>query len=159
MDISDLTAEQVRELFRYDPETGDFYRLNPAGRSPVGIVPPCINGEGYRRISILGRLHSAHRIAWLYMTGSWPQNWVDHINGDRTDNRWSNLRDVTPRRNALNRKRSNSNNLTGVRGVFFCSGRFRVQLKLDGTKRSLGSYVTLEEARAVAESALKETGL
>lgn len=159
MAVADPTAEQVRELLRYDPETGDFYRLCPSSRSPSGLVSRSVNGSGYRRIRILGRLYFAHRVAWLYMTGSWPANWIDHINGDRSDNRWSNLRDVTPRRNALNRKGLNSNNKTGFRGVYRNAGRFCVQFRIDGIKKSIGSYATLEEAKAVSDAILKEIGL
>lgn len=89
----ELTAERLRELFRYDPSTGEFTRR-------VGTTNP----DGCVMVSVDGRQYRANRLAVLYMTGAWPSpdQVVDHINRVRTDDRWDNLRVCTPAENNSN---------------------------------------------------------
>ena len=88
-----LTAARLRELLQYDPETGVFTRLVKTSNGiKVGDVAGTADARGYILIRVDGWLHLAHRLAWLHMTCEWPKGMIDHINGVRDDNRWSNLR-------------------------------------------------------------------
>lgn len=107
---NDLTAAEVRRQVSYDHITGIFTRNFVEGASSksncwAGRVSGSINGSGYLRVSINGVSYKAHRLAWLHYYGEWPSNTIDHINGDRTDNRIANLRDVPHAQNQLNLKR------------------------------------------------------
>jgi hypothetical protein len=100
-----LTAERLRELLHYDPDTGDFTWRTARKRIPAGAIAGTVE-RGFRRITIGGGRHgprySAHRLAWLYMTGAWPNGYLDHINRDPDDNRFANLRLATNSQNQAN---------------------------------------------------------
>lgn len=90
-----LTAERLREVLEYDPAIGVFrWLIKPCGQISIGDIAGCRHGEGYVQIRVIGRIYLAHRLAWLYMTGEWPISLIDHRNLDRSDNRWSNLREA-----------------------------------------------------------------
>lgn len=116
--MTELTQEIVRELLDYDPETGVLkWKVKKRGTKGVGSIAGTYNkSNGYWQISIDYKLYYAHRIAFLYMTGKWPTSMVDHINKDRLDNRWSNLREANHSQNGGNTKQ-NILNTTGYRGV------------------------------------------
>ena|SRR5215472_2841384 len=114
---NDLTADYVRSILDYDPETGIFrWKITlskratagkPAGRSRVGKR---------NKIGIKGGEYMAHRLAWLIMTGEWPAQEVDHRDLDPSNNRWTNLREATPSQNQSNRpvRRHSKTKVTGV---------------------------------------------
>jgi hypothetical protein len=103
--MTDLTAEILHKLFSYDVDTGIFIRIADLGiRARIGSRAGWITGDGYYSMSIKCRKYRAHRVAWLYMTGKWPPHQIDHINGDRLDNRWGNLRLATNSQNQWNSK-------------------------------------------------------
>jgi hypothetical protein len=103
---ADLTAEQVRELFDYDQQTGNLiWRDNKSGGVMAGQVAGCINARGYRRIRVDQVEYKAHRLVWLHVNGEWPSKQIDHINRNPGDNRIENLRDVTASENLKNRRR------------------------------------------------------
>ena len=107
--VSEL-YDVLRDRFEYNLETGFFtYRRN-VNKVKAGTVCSYTNGEGYVLIKIMGKRYSAHRLALLYVTGSFPDDLVDHINGDRSDNRYSNLQVVDKSTNVKKRE-------TEVRGV------------------------------------------
>lgn len=154
-----LTAERARELFRYDPETGKlFWRITTNSRAYAGSEAGCFKGTTgnfYRQVSIGGRRYYAHRLAWLIVTGAWPSEELDHINGDGLNNRWHNLREVQHSGNLRNAKRQ-SNNTSGVTGVFWDSEcrKWRAGIQVSGTNIHLGRFDTLlaaAEARKAAE--------
>jgi len=103
----DVTAKELRRLLHYDPLTGIFTRLVGTGKGAhVGAAAGTMNGQGYMLVSVKCRQYRAHRLAWLYMTGSWPQHEVGHRNGKRDDNRWENLFDAPPTQHRESTKRT-----------------------------------------------------
>jgi hypothetical protein len=103
---NDLTHEYVRELFDYDYATGNLlWRVRKSPRNPVGSVAGHLHGTGYVKVRIDYKNYSAHRIVWLWHHGVWPTYMIDHINGDRADNRIENLRDVSQSINCRNTER------------------------------------------------------
>src|SRR4029450_2313606 len=115
--MTELTAERLRELLDYDPETGDFtWKVNRRcvrSGSVAGNVN-CV--DGYCYIGVDARRYHAHRLAWLYIKGAWPNDQIDHINGNKADNRFANLRQATHSQNQANGGRY-SNNASGYNGV------------------------------------------
>lgn len=100
-----ISEKQLKELLRYEPETGQFYWLvDRRPRISAGDKAGSVSSKGYIRIYIMGKNYLAHRLAFLYMDGSFPLEQVDHINRTKGDNRWVNLRHATQRENHENRK-------------------------------------------------------
>lgn len=147
IDEKELLAHIARVL-RYDPQTGVFTRLHRGAWRPAGGVH---KATGYRVIGLFHRPYLTHRLAFLLMTGSWPDDQVDHINGDRTDNRWVNLRDVTGSVNLQNRKRAQTNSVQGLLGVSHWPHRrgekcYVAQLNRDGKRLHCSYHYTPEAA-------------
>jgi hypothetical protein len=95
-----LTAKRLREVLSYAPTTGIFrWKVSASSRAPVGAIAGAKNGRGYHQIRIGGRPYSASRLAWLYMTGKWPNSEISYINGKPSDTRWANLREATSSQN------------------------------------------------------------
>ena len=115
-------------------------------KSEVGDAAGVVDSGGYLLIGVCRERHRAHRLAVLYMTGEWPAETVDHINGNRTDNRWANLRSVPRELNAQNIR--DSRNHRGLMGVFQAKGRkaFFAAISVNGKAKYLGSFRTPEEA-------------
>jgi len=112
-----LTQDNLKKLLHYSPDTGVFtWLVSSARRIKIGYIAGCIDPQGYRVISVNKRLYQAHRLAFLYMTGGFPENDTDHINGFCGDNRWCNLRSVTNAENRRN-QRTPRNNTSGIMGV------------------------------------------
>lgn len=152
----DLTADRLRELVSYDPQNGVFrWVAPPKHKGPaVGKVAGSDHGGGYRKIKIDGRQHLAHRLAWLYVHGEWPRGLLDHVNGDRGDNRIVNLREATEAQNGQNRRRSQSNNAARLLGVAPTrSGRWKAQIHVAGKQTHLGTFATPEQAHEAYLSA------
>jgi hypothetical protein len=145
-----ITADELRRLVSYDPETGVFtWRVNK-GRAKAGQVAGTISGNGYRVITFRPRKYGAQRLAFLWMTGSWPPAQIDHIDMDPLNNRWSNLRPASVSQNRAN-TRARRNNASGLKGVHFdrltrSSKKWVAQIKHRDTKRFLGRFATKEEA-------------
>jgi hypothetical protein len=145
------------ELLHYNPDTGIFTRLKDSGsRGKAGKVSGtrCLNG--YLRVGVGGEEYYAHRLAWLYMTGEWPMQQIDHIDGVRSNNRFSNLRCADPALNGQNQRRAQSDSLTGVLGVTKKRKRFRAQIAVGGVNRALGTFDTPELAHAAYIKAKRE---
>ena len=146
--MSELTAERVRELLHYDPETGVFLWRVRYQRVKIGDVAGCLHPDGYIRITISRRRFYSHRLAWLHVYGEWPTAEVDHINGSRSDNRLANLRAASHSENQHNRRKKQANNRSGFLGVWPYRGKFRASIKFDGKPLHLGTFPTPEEAHA-----------
>lgn len=152
-----ITAEYVRSILDYDPETGVFRWKVPraGGRMKPGYVAGSPQGaNGYWQIYIDGKPHKSHRLAWLHVTGSWPVEAIDHINGLKGDNRWANLREVTRQQNSYNIGRR-KDNASGVRGVSWHkrSARWVAYISMPNKQRvHLGQFASKEEAIALRMS-------
>lgn len=148
-----LTADRLRQFLKYDPETGVFTWRVQRGNQSKGSRAGCIH-NGYLVIWHNGKIYKAHRLAWLAMTGDWPPADIDHINGDRCDNRFSNLRLATRTENCMNRKMQSNNN-SGIKGVSWNEQRRKWIAKIRVNRRllHLGGFVRIEDAAAAYERA------
>ena len=162
MGAADLTAARLRELLHYDPETGVFrWRVDAgwAGRFKAGTIVGSENAYGHLVVNLGGTPRYLHRIAFVLMTGEWPQQAVDHIDGNRQNNAWSNLRDVAQRANTENRRSATRGKKSGLPlgvSVDRRDGRIRADITVNGKARSLGRYDTPEEAHAAYLKAKRE---
>lgn len=150
---ADLTAERLRELLHYDPETGVFTRIKKcatgANRKPLGEVNSIPSSNGYLRVGVDGVRHYAHRLAFLFMKGEWPRHQVDHKNRIRTDNRWRNLRQATAYQNMQNLVVSKKS-ISGTKGVTWHKSRekWRVRFRFNGAMIHVGYFSDLSDACA-----------
>ena len=154
-----VTVDRLKELFSYNPETGLFTRIvRTSNNSKIGDIVGTKNTTGYLQISIDWRLYSVARLAWLYMTGKWPEEEIDHINGIRNDNRFSNLREADRTLNNQNRRNAGEINKLGFLGVSLHKRdqKITAQIKINGKTKWLGYYKTPELAHAAYLSAKRQ---
>ena len=143
MGTNPLTHSELLQLVMYEPHTGLFFRRKSGEQ--MGW-----DSGYYLRAYVKGKKYYLHRLAWFYVTGEWPELEIDHINGDKFDNRFDNLRQATRSQNRYNtgvRKDSR----TGVKGVEYIPrlNNYRAVICIEGVKRRLGHYDTAEEAGEV----------
>lgn len=142
-----LTAENVRQIFDYDPATGELTKkAYPGMRLRRGSTATSIRLDGYLSVSVMRKHHYAHRVVWLWMTGMWPENFIDHIDGKKDNNRWANLRSATKVQNGQNQREAHSNSQTGLLGAHPYKDRFRCTTSIHGRKKHIGYFMTAEEA-------------
>lgn len=144
-----LTAERLRELLDYSPETGEFrWRVDRGGTAGAGSVAGYTDSKGYCSIRIEGNDYLAHRVAWKYVHGAGPARGIDHRNGIRNDNRIVNLREATQSENMENQRKARADSKTGLLGTSrkTHSNKFRAQIKINGRSKSIGLFKTAEEA-------------
>ncbi len=154
---NELTAEQLRSILDYDPETGIFtWKVGSANQVKAGNIAGSPTGLGYLRIRVQRRGYQAHRLAWLYMCSNWPKDQIDHINRIRTDNRIANLREVTNKQNQQNRSKPSSNT-SGYPGVYWCkrSSKWQAYITHNQKKVHLGCFTDREDAIAARKAAEK----
>jgi hypothetical protein len=146
--VSPISQERLKQVLHYDNSTGLFTWLrgrpgcragSPAGssRDPAGYIRIMIDRHGYL----------AHRLAWLYMTGEWPEMYIDHKDTNRSNNCWSNLRKATNAENQYNSV-AHKNNQSGFKGASKSGKRWSSKLVHDGERHYLGRFDTAEEAHA-----------
>lgn len=145
------TLDKYQEVLRYDPEEGQFYWVkHPKKESLNGCSAGYMDNKGYMRINALGYSAPGHRLAFLFMTGNWPVDEVDHKNCNRFDNRWVNLRETDRCTNQQNLRGPLSNNKCGFLGVMRSQNkkRFVARIEVDGVSYQVGTFDTPEEAHA-----------
>jgi HNH endonuclease/AP2 domain len=153
---ADITLGRLRELLHYNPETGSFiWKIATSNRGAVGTVAGYMLNTGYRSITLDGKTYLAHRLAWFYVNGEWPEGDLDHINLDKDDNSIANLRPATRSQNMSNGslRKDNKSGITGVTW-FKSSQKWRASIQKDGKSYHIGLFDTVEEAaKAYAEVA------
>ncbi len=156
----ELTQDLLKSLIRYDAETGDLVwlvdRNGRGGKVKPGVLAGGIDRKGYVTLVINHKRYSAHRLAWLWMTGAWPTGTIDHKDRNPANNTWTNLRDATHRQNMMNvATRERKSGLP--RGVYQQRGRLYSHIGKGKNYKYLGSFKTVEEARAawLREAALR----
>lgn len=156
MATADLTAARLRELLEYDPETGLFRWRAPRSRFQASPLAGTKQRIGYIVFRVDGTLQYAHRLAWLYMTGSWPQHKIDHIDGQKGNNRWPNLRDVPQAVNCQNQRQGRKGG--PMMGAYYdhrCD-RWKSSIAVDKKQIHLGNYATELEAHNAYLAAKRE---
>jgi hypothetical protein len=152
-----ISAEELREMLVYDPETGVFTWRVMRGKARVGAKAGNKNGFGYIVIMVRHRNYRAHRLAWLYVHGEWPAEEIDHRNGDPSDNRLTNLRLATRSQNIAN-TRLRIDTTSGVKGVTWNKrdGNWMAQIRVNGKQIFLGYFDAIEDAAEAYRIASKE---
>ena len=165
----DITPELLRQLMRYEPETGKLFWLMRSGGTRGDNVFnslyagkeafTCRMGHKHLQGRVFNRPFLAHRVAWALHYGAWPNGEIDHINGNPIDNRIENLRDIPKAENQRNMKRS-TRNTSGVSGVSWRKTRkkWRARIKVDGKEKSLGHFERFEDAVRARQAALVKCG-
>jgi hypothetical protein len=154
----ELTQERLKSLLSYNPETGEFTWLVSRGSRQAGEIAGCLKRDRsekvYIRIKIDGKNYLAHRLAWLYTHGEWPENDIDHIDQDSLNNRLSNLRDVTNAENGKNQKIA-KNNSSGVMGVCFRNDmqKWHARIEVNGKRIHLGLFDLKDDAIVARKNA------
>lgn len=145
-----LTYEQANEYLSHDSKTGVLVWKKDINKQKAGNIAGYVcKHNGYVIVYLLGKIHKAHRIAWLLNYGEYPKNQIDHINGIKHDNRLCNLREATNQQNCFNLRDKRSHNSTGYLGVSFARGCFKpykAKIVLNGKQKHLGCYETAELA-------------
>ena len=153
-----ITQQELKELFSYDHEIGVFIRKVATTNSvKVGDIAGGLNQRGYVVIWTNGRSYLAHRLAWLYVYGKFPELNIDHINHDITDNRINNLREATQLQNVWNSKIKSSSS-TGIKGITKDKRRcntFYARCRVNGKIKFLGGFDTKEKAGKAYEDFAK----
>jgi hypothetical protein len=145
-----ISAKRLREVLHYSPSTGKFTWIVKTRKTIPGQRAGWTDKSGYLYIRIDWKLYAAARLVFLYMTGTWPiKGFVDHKNGNTSDNRWRNLRDVTKRGNQENRRGAGRHSKTGLLGASPAHGKFVAHITSYGKCYHLGTFATAEEAHAV----------
>lgn len=178
MNIYELTQDEIKELITYDPISGKAYwnyrelkwfedggKFHPATQKQNGwnarfanIEIKSKNNTGSITLKFFVNTVHLHRLIWFYMTGEWPDI-IDHINGNRSDNRWCNLRNVTQFENMKNRKIC-SNNTSGCMGVIWHkrARKWEASIRVNSKRKSLGYFDAKEEAIMIRKAAEIEYG-
>jgi len=154
----DLTQEKLKEQLHYNNKTGIFTRLiSNCNRVKIGDVAGDLNETGYVHIMVLGKTYKAHRLAWFYVYGEFPNKNIDieHKDTIRNHNWIDNLRTSTRSENKFNVGK-NKNNKCGQKGCRFHNGKYEVEGMLKGKKIYLGRFDTLEQASAVYQEFAKQ---
>jgi hypothetical protein len=150
--------DTLKAKYDYDPETGVFRRKTSWGRQKTGDEAGCVSPQGYRYLSFHGRATPAHRLAWLWVYGTWPPADVDHLNRDRLDNRIANLRSATRSENCHNVAARSASGLKGISAASK-SASWHARIMVSRKQIYLGSYTTPEEAAAARKGAEYALGL
>lgn len=140
-----LTADRLREVLDYDAGSGVFTRRTSGGGRRAGDIAGGASYDGYTTISVDGTRYRAARLAWLWMTGAWPACDVDHIDRDRRNDAWSNLRAASRSENCANQPAR-----SGLKGASFVSakGKWKAQIRKSGKNTHIGYFDSEADAHA-----------
>ena len=147
-DLMNKWRDELMSALHYDADTGLFTwkepRKNHVDKGDIAGTP---NSNGYINIGFMGKVIRAHRLAWMFVYGAWPNNTIDHKNGNRADNRIANLRECTHGENMMNTG-SYKNNTSGFKGVYLRGNgkKWRACISVNGKQISLGNYQKISQA-------------
>lgn len=153
-----ISQEQLKDQLRYDQHTGEFTRAKRASNQLKGARAGAVRGDGYVVVQVNGKQYLAHRLAWLYVTGSWPGNTIDHIDRNPSNNAFSNLRGATDGQNKQNVTQARRHNKSsGLLGVTIDRRRknnpWRAEIRVAGDITWLGAFPTKELAKKAYDEA------
>ena len=143
-----LTSNRLHEVLKYSPKTGIFvWKIRVSQNVKAGDMANCCSSDGYVHIKIDKKSHRAHRLAFLYMEGYFPEYQIDHMNGIRSDNRWKNLRHASISCNLQN-CRLQINSISGFTGVNWnkSTKKWFARICIHRKQIHLGYYDTTEDA-------------
>ncbi len=150
--MTDLTHYELMNLLHYDAVTGAFtWKVSRGGKARTGAIAGSLDTRGYRSIEINHKAYKAHRLAWFYQTGNWPVSELDHINRNRDDNRWDNLRLATRSQNMMNAQHHQPSSC-GT-GITRRNRGYQARISIDGKRLTLGTFKTNTEAVAAYAAA------
>jgi outer membrane protein assembly factor BamB len=144
-----MIEDKIRDRLSYDVNTGLLsWRINVSKNVKAGAKAGHIRKDGYSRLCVDRQFFLAHRVAWMLHYGSWPTSEIDHLNGERHDNRIANLRDVSKSINLQNQRKATSKNMTGFLGVSWHARTkcYAARININGTEKHLGYFKTAEKA-------------
>lgn len=154
-----ITEQLVREVFYFDKEVGKLYWKKPTSkRVKKGEEIKTLDRHGYYKVGLNNKEYLVHRVVWLYVYGYYPENLIDHIDGNKLNNKIENLREANKFCNSLNSK-TRKDNTSNIRGVYFDKNNKKWYAQIKDNKRYfLGYYDSYDEAvcaRFAAEQCLK----
>ncbi|MEH6565576.1 MAG: HNH endonuclease [Halopseudomonas sp.] len=150
-----ITQERLKECLFYSPIVGVFEWRRSGPKVRRGLLAGAVVGNGYVRVCVDRKLYPAHKLAWLYMTGEYPEGPIDHIDGDRSNNAFKNLRLATCSQNSHN-MRLHRTSTTGVKGVTMVRGKYEASIRKNGVYAFRKVYETLEEAEEAIRAKREE---
>ncbi|NDE62306.1 MAG: HNH endonuclease [Cyclobacteriaceae bacterium] len=149
-----ITHENLKAILNYNSLTGVFTWASPRPKIRVGQKAGYLHKSGYFHIEIKGKYYAAHRLAWFYMTGKWPKDQIDHINRNKTDNRFENLRECSNGQNRANSKTANKHGLKGISYKKWMTKKpWQAQITHKKRVIYLGCFASAEEAHSAYCSA------
>ena len=154
-----ITHDELTTILDYDPTTGNLVWKTPRPKIQVGSIAGHSHNRGYINLEIYGKHYAAHRLVWFFVNKEWPKNQIDHINGNKADNRIENLREATNGQNRANTKTTNKHGLKGVRRLSWMKEQDKCwQAQITHQKKViyLGCYHTKEEAHSAYCDAAKK---
>lgn len=148
MATNDFSIEGLKSIIHYDRKTGVIRRIFNHGTCvPCDVVLGKESKQGYIKVSVFGKLYGAHRIAWFYVRGRWPVGDIDHIDGNKANNAFSNLREVSHCVNIQNQVKARKGSSSGFLGVSAAPfNKWVARIAVDGKNKYLGHYTTPEDA-------------
>lgn len=150
-----ITRERLKQCLFYSPTVGVFEWRRSGRKIRRGLLAGAVVGNGYVRVCVDGKPYPAHKLAWLYMTGEYPEGPIDHIDGDRSNNAFSNLRLATCSQNSHNMKLRRGSK-TGIKGVTMIRGKYQACIRKNGAYAFRKTFSTLEEAEEAVRAKREE---
>lgn len=150
-------AHSIGKYLSCDVRSGELRWLVTRGNARAGAIAGSVSTNGYRYVLLRRKGYLAHRLVWLFAHGAWPEKKLDHINGNRMDNRLENLREVSNEGNGENMRRATAANKLGVLGVCQTpNGRYAAHIRYAGKRHHLGTFDTPELAHSAYLKAKRE---